>query len=362
MFTIDQPPIDEFIEFAWRINASDPGWIPPLRARLHQELAGADAFGRYARFRLFGCRTSAGWVGRLAAIANPRLKDPGGHILGQIGYFEAIDDSQVAANLFGAAFDWLRSQGAREVYGPMNGGAHRLHRLMTAGFDQEPFLFEPRNPPYYPRLFESFGFGRAYSWYSIDATRDQLQRALETLAMLRVTDSARRRYEVMMLDPADAATVLPRLHRLLDAMWIGHKGYGSIDLQEFAEIFAPALSLMTRENLYIAVERNSDRDVGFAFTYPDYAAEVRALNGDARGWGVWRQTGAHPERSVLSTMGLAREARGRGIAMWFVRNVIEDCVRRYAKGVIALVIEDLRALKKIAPPTREYVLLGRGID
>jgi hypothetical protein len=301
-------------------------------------------------------------VGRLAAIVNPRITGAEGHVLGQIGYFEAIDDSRVAAHLFGAAFEWLRAEGAREVYGPINGGAHRLHRLMTAGFEQEPFLFEPRNPPYYPRLFELHGFARAYSWYSIDATREQLQHALDTLGILRVTDRIRRRYEVTTLDPADARTVLPRLHRLLDAMWLGHKGYGSIDLEEFAEIFAPALSLMTPENLLVAVERNSDRDVGFAFTYPDYGAEVRALNGDARGWGAWRQTGAHPERSVLSTMGLAREARGHGVAMWFVRNVIEDCVRRYAKGVIALVIEDLRALKKIAPPTREYVLFGRRLD
>src|SRR5438093_1864997 len=225
----DTPSLDEFIELSWHISAGDPHWIPPMRARLHQELIGADAFGEYGRLQLFGCESGGRLAGRIVALLNPRLADASGQVVGQVGYFEAIDDEQVAAGLFGAAFEWLRAAGAREVWGPMNGGAHRTHRLMTSGFDRRPYLFEPRNPPYYPRLFERAGFERRYSWYSIDVSSDQLRSAIATLPIFQVPERAKNAYDVVWLDPSDARNVLSRLHALLDAMWSGHLGYASLD-------------------------------------------------------------------------------------------------------------------------------------
>jgi GNAT superfamily N-acetyltransferase len=353
------PDVDAFIELAFQLNAGDPQWIPPIRARLQQELTGADAFGRYGRMKLFGCESAGRLVGRVAAIVNPRLLDPGGHPVGQVGYFESIDDAEVALVLFDAAFDWLRATGAHQVWGPMNGGAHRTHRFITDGFERDPYLFEPRNPRHYPRLFESAGFSPRYTWYSVDVTSEQLRTSLANLPMLRVRPEARRRFELERVDPSDAATVLRRLHALLDAMWTGHIGYTPLELAEFVEIFAPALSLMTPGDMHIAIDRSVGRDVGCAFTYPDYAAEVRSLNGDATSWGHWRKGGSRPRRLVLHTMAAAPEVRRTGIASALLRTPIENCVEHYEQGVFAIVVQELGALQKLGPPTRRYALYGR---
>jgi GNAT superfamily N-acetyltransferase len=359
---IHEPDVDTFIELAWQLNAHDPSWIPPMRARLQQELTGADAFGRYGRLRLFGCESDGRLVGRLAAIVNPRLVDPRGHPVGQVGYFEAINDSAVASALFDAAFEWLRAAGARQVWGPMNGGPHRTHRFITDGFDRTPFLFEPRNPPYYPHLFEASGFSRLSAWYSIDVTSDNLRQALASQPMLRVRNQTHRRFEVERIDTSDAPAVLRRLHALLDAMWTGHVGYTSLDFAEFVEVFAPGLSLMTTGDMHIAIDRASGRDVGCVFSYPDYAAEVRGLAGDASAWAQWLQSGARPRRLVLHTVGMAPDVRRTGLASALVRSVFEHCVEGYEEGVIAIVVEDLAALQKVGPPTRRYALFGRLLD
>jgi GNAT superfamily N-acetyltransferase len=360
--SVREPDIDDFIELSWQLHAHDPSWIPPMRARLRQELTGGDAFGQYGRLRVFGCESDGRLVGRLAAIVNTRMVDSSGHPVGQVGYFEAIDDSTCAAALFGAAFDWLRAAGARQVLGPMNGGPHRTHRFITAGFDREPFLFEPRNPPYYPRLFEAAGFSALHTWFSIDVSSEQLRQKLASQPMLRVREQTRRRFEVARIDLSDAPGVLRRLHALLDAMWTGHVGYTSLDFVEFVEIFAPALSLMTSGDLHIAIDRASGRDVGCGFTYPDYAADVRALDGDATAWGQWRQDGTRPRRLVLHTMGAAPDARHTGLASALLRAAIEHCVEEYEEAVIAIVVEELSALQKLGAPTRRYALFGRSID
>ena len=356
---VPEPDVDSFIELSWQLNAHDPSWIPPIRARLRQELTGADAFGRYGRLRLFGCESDGRLAGRVAAIVNPRLVDASGHPVGQVGYFEAVDDATVASTLLEAACGWLRAAGARQVWGPINGGPHRTHRFMTEGFDREPFLFEPRNPPYYPALFAGAGFSPVHTWFSVDVSSVQLRQALDSQPMLRVRTETRRRFAVERADPADAPAVLRRLHSLLDPMWTGHVGYTSLDFEEFVEIFAPGLSLMSPGDVHIATERETGRDVGCSLSYPDYASEVRALNGDATAWGHWRQNGTRPRRLVMHTVGMAPEVRRTGLVSALLRALFEHCVQEYADGVMAIVVEELVALQRIAPPTRRHALFAR---
>jgi hypothetical protein len=360
--TITQPDLDDFINLSWLINQADPRWIPPIRARLQQELTGADAFGKYGRLQLFGCESNGKLTGRLAAIVNPRLLDSDGHPVGQVGYFEAIDDVEVAGVLFDSAFAWLRAEGARQVWGPMNGGAHRTHRFMTAGFDQDPFLFEPRNPPYYPRLFQHHGFAPVHTWYSIDTTSAHLKQALSELRLLRVRKGTLERYELVRSDPADAATVLQQLYGLLDGMWTGHTGYASLEFPEFVEVFGPALSLMRVGSILQAVDRTTGRVVGCGFSFPDYADEVRALNGDASAWGAWLHNRALPRRVVLHTVGLTPEARGTGVVGWLTREMLQYCADNYQEGVMAVIVQEWGALQKVAPATRAYALYARQLD
>jgi GNAT superfamily N-acetyltransferase len=278
-----------------------------------------------------------------------------------VGYFDAVDDDRVSANLFDAAFEWLRGRGVRQVWGPMNGAAHRSHRLMTGGFERTPFLFEPRNPEYYPGLFERAGFMPCYTWCSIDVTAEQVRHALATLPMFRIRDQVKARYDVAPPERLDPGEVLQRLYPLLDRMWTGHLGYVPLDFAEFSAIFGPALSLMSPGNFLWAVERGSRRDVGCAFTYPDHADDVRALNGDATGWGRWRAAGAAPKRLVMHTVGVLPEARGQGLAAWLLQHALQHFTEHYSEGVMALVIQEFTALRKIAPPTRQYALFERSL-
>jgi hypothetical protein len=103
-------------------------------------------------------------------------------------------------------------------------------------------------------------------------------------------------------------------------------------------------------------------DLGCVFGYADHADDVRALNGDATGWGRWRDTATLPRRAVLHTIGMAKEARGRGVAMWLLRWLYEGCIAHYQEGIIALAVENFVVHKKVAPVSREYALYARSLD
>ncbi len=361
-FSIGPEEIPRFLAVARRLNASDPAWVPALEAVVARELAGKDAFGAYGRMRLFLCTSDGEDVGRAAAIVNPRLHGLAGAPVGQIGYFECIDDLAAAGVLFEEASAWLHEEGAEKVWGPMNGGAHRLHRSLVDGFDRAPFLFEPRNPPHHPRLWHAHGFRVIHRWSTYEATLPQLKKGLfEELGMERAMKRVGKRFEISAPLMGDRATTLPRLHALLDAFWEGHVGYAPLSLEEFGEAFGGALAVMPDWCLGISVESATKKDAACAFMYPDWIEEARALDGDASGWGRW-MSGPTPRRIVLHTLAAVEEARRAGAAHFILYNSFPYLERAgITAATIAMVTEEMRIFDRVASPTRRYALFGKVI-
>ena len=271
-----------------------------------------------------------------------------------------MDDAAVAGALFEAACARLATQEMAEVWGPMNGGAHRAHRLQVSGFEREPFLFEPRNPPYYRELFETHGFRSLGTWTTSELDAGQLEELCARIAGRPSWKRVSRGYRVDYPDPRDVEGTLARIYGLLNRVWEGHLGYVPLSPEEFAGTAAGLLSIMGERDIGVVVDPGG-RDVGFAFVYPDYADEVRALAGDAAGWGRWLG-GARPRRLVLHTLAFLPEAR-RGVAPLVLterglRNALE---RGFEELVFALASEELRWFDRVARPTREYRLYGRSL-
>ena len=312
-----------------------------MRQPHEAELSGKSAFARYGAIELFGVERAGRLVARAAAIVNPRLVDASGAPLGQVGFFESEDDAEAARALFEAAFMWLRARGARQVTGPMNGGAHRAHRLMTRGFERAPFLFEPRNPAYYPRLFESAGFAPVHTWRTYELTSAQVARFGKVVG--RASLVLPRVAHLELLDPR-RPEVLARLHTLLDRVWKGHVGYAPIDLEELGEVIGGALVLMSDRHFGI-VHDGRGTDLGCSFMFPDAVDEVRALKGDARGWGSW--VGKSPSKTlIMHTHAVVEEARRtNATSLGLARGVKHFAEDGYERLIVALVTEGVGVLR-----------------
>ena len=93
-------------------------------------------------------------VGKVAAFYN--LQQSG------IGFFDCVNEQEVANSLFSKACNWLKDQGKKEVEAPVNFGERdKYWGLLVEGF-KNPSYQEPYNFPYYKQLFENFGFVKAF--------------------------------------------------------------------------------------------------------------------------------------------------------------------------------------------------------
>jgi hypothetical protein len=346
--------LESFVELGTALRAADADYSAPLRAAVLAELRHGPGGGGVIQ-PMLALRGGAP-VGRVAALVHPALQEVPGRPLGQVGYYECADDPAAAAALLEAACGWLRGRGLRRAVGPMNGGAHRAFRLLTAGFDTAPHLLEPRTPPRYLDHFEAAGFAPVHRWTAHEPDAGTVAALGRTLRRI----AARSRHRTAPIEERDAAAVLPRLHRLLDRAWEGYPGYVPTSLEEFARAFGGLLAILPPRHLEVVVGDGGE-DLGFGFLLPDWFGPVRALEGDASGWGRWLP-GPLPERVVFHTVAVLPEARhGAAAAALMARGCEVALELGYRRFLFALTREDFRSHVRRLPATRRYALLGRAL-
>ena len=83
---------------------------------------------------------------------------------GCVGYFDAINDQQVANLLFDTAKAWLISEGMEAMDGPINfGDRSQFWGCQVTNWDEPGIYPMNYNPPYYQKLFEAYGFQNFYN-------------------------------------------------------------------------------------------------------------------------------------------------------------------------------------------------------
>src|SRR2546426_9278397 len=153
--------LSAFIDVSWHIPDAvrHPQWVPPLRMMVRDLLdTKSNPFYRQADRKLFIARRNGKPVGRIAAIENRAHNAFHDDRVGFFGFFEAIDDADVAGALLSAAEAWLRTRGLTWARGPMNPSTNHDCGLLVDGFDQHPQFLTPWNPSYYETLICSAGF------------------------------------------------------------------------------------------------------------------------------------------------------------------------------------------------------------
>jgi GNAT superfamily N-acetyltransferase len=134
------------------------------------------------------------------------------------GFFECIEEYDVAQALFHCAMRWAEQRGLNTLYGPFNLDYEDSYGILIEGRDRPPALLCGHTPPYYQGLVERFGFQRARGdnlAYAVDLGEDTP--ALRRLA--RLADALRRRGQILVrgADLAHWDDEMDRVHRLLNA-------------------------------------------------------------------------------------------------------------------------------------------------
>lgn len=183
--------------------------------------------------------------------------------LGMIGWFEAVDDPYGVRALLHDAAQWLRSNGATQIVGPMDGDTWHRYRVNAGPYDEPPFLLEPTNPPYYDALWRHAGFS-VIEHYTSKRVDDVSQLNLAPMHARAIS----RGYRIRPFDVSRINEELELVWKLSLVIFRDNPFYFDISLSEFLKLYAGIERLLVPELVLFASDADGD-DVGFLFAYPD---------------------------------------------------------------------------------------------
>jgi GNAT superfamily N-acetyltransferase len=268
----------DFLQLPWSIYAGDPYWVPPLRGH-QKEMVGFTHHPFYlqAQSQCFVAYRNGRACGRIAAIINHAHNARYHERIGFWGFFESIDDTEVARALFAAARSWLAEHEIQSLRGPCNPSLNYEIGLLIDGFDSSPVFMMTYNKPYYARLVESCGFGKCQDLFAFYGHVDMLEELDQKLTF--VVNEATRRFNITtrMLDrsrfDAEVRMFLDIYNRSLVDTW----GFVPLSDAEVDHMAASLKMLIVPEMTSVA--EIDGRPIGAMFGLLDYNPRIRQING-----------------------------------------------------------------------------------
>ena len=301
----------QFIDYPYRLHASDPHWVPPLRLGERERLTPKkNPFFEHADVQLLLAWRGTGLVGRIAVI-DDRLHNETHHDnLAMFGFFEA-EDRDAARALLEAVERWARGRGRAHVRGPLNPSLNESAGLLIEGFSTDPMLLMPHNPPAYAEYVEAAGYLKVkdlFAWlYDLD------REVPPTIAQLARRIRDRHRIVVRPLRLSEFTREVERLRAIYCGAWQGNWGFVPPTEAEFRRL-ATDLKPIFDSRCAVCAEVDG-RPVAGAIAVPDINQALKGTGGRLFPLGLFRllRRGRYIDQLRLLLLGVLPEYRAYGL-------------------------------------------------
>jgi len=306
-----------FVRFPWRVYRGDPNWVPPLISNQMRTLDPAhNPFFEHADVALFLARRGREVAGTIATFIDHWLVEALDEPVGGFGFFEVVEDYEVAARMLDTAAAWLREHGVPLMRGPLNFNNADRPGVLIEGADCPPAMLEAHTPPYYATFLERYGMEKHQDLYAYRAFRHQIGENLENLPpeLGRVAEAARRQgVTTRHVRLEDWDREVQTLHRLFNAS-MTHPPYRMPMPEDVFRRMADDLRIFVDPRMAVFAEVDG-KAVGFCVALPDINRVLIHLNGRLFpfNWLRLRRLIRQVDVATFKLMGILPAYRQRGI-------------------------------------------------
>lgn len=163
-----------FFEAPFHAYGHDSRYVSPMKSDLVQFLSLKNPlFSSSDEFTYFAVTQNGRPVGRITAHVHRASNELFQSDMAYFGFFDCIDDLDVAAALLGAAEKWAVERGYKTLTGNFNLTAMQQAGVVTDGFECAPYTDQIWNPPHVPKLLETLAFRRCFPMTTFEMNLSQ---------------------------------------------------------------------------------------------------------------------------------------------------------------------------------------------
>lgn len=269
-----------FIEFPVRLYKSEKHWIRPLdddiRKIFDEKQNPCFEYGECVRWLLFD--EAGNCAGRVAAFVNRKTCHLDKYAVGQMGFFECIDNREAAFMLFDQCRKWLEEREMEAMEGPVNFGERiTWWGLLVDGFDEYPNYAMPYTFPYYVAFFEAYGFLDYFKQFTYRA-----KLVLESLSPIVVRKADRllknQDYSVLSYGDVGRERAVDSLLEVYNKAWnMEVHGIDGITREQVESIYRSLKPIIDKNLIYFAYYK--EQPIGFYLMFPEINQVLKHLNG-----------------------------------------------------------------------------------
>jgi hypothetical protein len=215
-------------------------------------------------------------IGRIGAFYNRGKAELFEQPTGGCGFFECIDEQVAADLLFQASVNWLKTKGMEAMDGPVNFGENYINwGLLVDGFMPQGFGM-PYNPPYYLKLFESFGFRTYFKQlsYHLDVTLPELP---ERFWKVAEWVAKKPQYSFKHFTWEEKEKFIDDFTTIYDDAWRFHEHYKPMDKDELSDFLESSKMIIEEKFIWFAYHENVP--IALFVMIPDLNQILMRLNG-----------------------------------------------------------------------------------
>jgi hypothetical protein len=356
--------LKDFLLVPFTVYKDDPNWVAPLFLERQDHLnQKKNPFFEHAEAQLFVAYKDGKPVGRISAQDDRLRLQHQPDNCGMFGFFECIDDQNVAVALVNAAESWLKERGRTGMLGPFSFSINEEMGLLIEGFDTPANMMMPHGRPHMKSLLESAGLTKAK-----DVIAYQYEFGGQSALMKRVKTRALSSgdFTLRPLNFKDVQSEVRILMSIFNDAWSSNWGFVPFTQAELTKL-AKDLKILIGPQ-FGAVASYKGEPAAFVATLPNLNEYIKGMNGRVLPFN-WiklasRVLQKRAETYRMPLMGVRRKFHGTPVGTTLAALVIEE-VKEYhlsrggTSAELSWILEDNMPVRKIiesfnATPYKTY--------
>ena len=331
--------IQDFLLAGKEVFRFDPSWVAPLDFEMKERLSPKkNPLFQRAEVALFTARKHGRLVGRCSATVDREYLRLYQDDTGFFGFFDTIDDKEVAVALMDRAAAWLRSRGMKRMMGPISLYFNDEVGCLIEGFELPPNLMMAHSRNYQRRLIEACGCEKEKDLlcWRYDATLPFPNRVVKAWEHVRSLPEVKLRN----IDVHNLSAEMANVMAIYNDAWEGKWGMVPA-LPAEVEKVVKDLKLIVDPDIAFIAEIKGEA-VGMCIMLPNLNEAIYDLNGKLFNCAIpigaakllWRMKVKRPKSTRLMMLGIRGDVRqnvkrygGLSAAMY-----VEVAKRGVAKG------------------------------
>lgn len=278
--------LDNFVKFPFTLYKNDPYWVPSIIQNEKQSFHPSNDIFKEVTAHFYLAYRDNKVVGRIATIINWEEVNSLKKKKVRFGWFDFIDDLEVAKALLQKAEDLAKEHQLSYVEGPMGFSNMDKAGMLTEGFDYLPTMIGLYNYAYYPKHLTNLGYRPEASWVEYMMDIDNLGKVND---MTRIGQIIEKRFKVRAMKFKNSKELVNHADELFDLL---NKTYA--DLQSFVPISADQVEHYKKKYLkfihpdfVVCIENEEKKMVAFAITMPSFSKAYQKTKGRLFPFGWW---------------------------------------------------------------------------